>query len=59
MSDEDDEFRKHILMMVQIFTLAIALCVLAMVYYIQPETTFYGKNEVRTEGRAADRDGAT
>jgi hypothetical protein len=35
MSDEDDEFRKHILMMVQVFTFAIALCTLAIVYYSQ------------------------
>jgi hypothetical protein len=35
MSDEDDDFRKHILMMVQVFTFAIALCTLAIVYYSQ------------------------
>jgi hypothetical protein len=33
--DADNELRKHLLAMVQIFTFAIALCTLAIVYYSQ------------------------
>jgi hypothetical protein len=44
MKDEDDEFRKHILGLTQLFVFTLALMLLAMVYYTNGES-----NGSRTE----------
>jgi len=54
MSDEDDEFRKHILMMVQVFTFAIALCTLAIVYYYSQENDNGSRTEISDKSGGGD-----
>ena len=58
MSDEDDNFRKHILGIFQLFTFALALILLAEVYYYSQQEKICGKNEVRIEGRGRDSERA-
>jgi hypothetical protein len=54
MADEDDDFRKHILGMVQILVFGVTLCLLAIVYYGQPTGEICGQDKVRTESGSGD-----
>jgi len=58
MRDEDDSFRKHILGIVQCFTFAVAIMLLAAIYYSTQQEKICGKNTVRIESRSGDSERA-
>jgi hypothetical protein len=57
-TDEDDSFRKHVLGIVQLFTFAVAIMLLAAIYYSSQQETVCEKDNVRIEGRGGDSERA-